>query len=714
LAPQRRRLTPKALAQSAFGSLLTETTFHVTALAHSRFAARGAFVLAAAVGAAVISPAAAFAAPAEDVYLITVDGTAKNYKDDVTDAGGSVDKVFTNADVIGATLTAAEAAELAKDPNLTVEIDGSGGPADVQPTSPSYYGLDRTDQRDLPLSGSYNYEGSHQGAGVTVYIMDSGIRADHSQFSGRVAPGFSVATQGTGTEDCAGHGTHVAGTVGGVDSGIAKQVTLVPVRLFGCTSAGYNGYEFLSAMEWVVANHQPGVPAVLNLSISGGGYAASDAAVQAVINDGVTVVAAAGNDSHDACLNSPARAPGAITVAASNINDSQTSYSNFGSCVDLFAPGGDANGYVYSANWQVPAGEGSIVGNAGTSMATPHVVGAAARYLSAHPTATPADVAAALLNSATTNKISNVSAGTPNRLLYVSPDTAVTAPLAPVAIAATATGNPGEIFVNWTPSGDNGGADVTNYTVTMSATATAPAQSQSVGVNTAAVFTGLDRSARTFSVVATSGLGTSAASPSTALVVANAVTAPGAPQGIALKALVNKVRVSWTAPPSSTLSPIGTYLINLRSSTGKSTIVEVSGADTSWTSPKVKAGVKYVATMVTKNGVGTSPAVQTKTVTGASKATAPRSVKATSTKKLRTKVSWTKPKATGHSKVVRYEVRYTKKAGKKSWSVWKSSSKKTSYTIKGLKKGVKRYVQIRVVTKAGDGKITTKAIRPTR
>jgi subtilisin family serine protease len=297
------------------------------------------------------------------------------------------------------------------EPDYVLGLDGIE--SSVQSTTDQAgapWGLDRLDQRSLPLSSTYSYSSS--GAGVTAYIIDSGISALHTDFGGRVRSGFTTVADGLGTGDCAGHGTHVAGIVGGQVSGVAKSVSLVAVRVLDCNGAT-SGAQLLAALDWVIADHQPGQPAVANVSIGGPPSTMLDAGVQALINDGVTVVVAAGNENQNACNLSPARLPSALTVAASTENDFRASFSNFGTCLDLFAPGVN----IPSAGI---ASTTEIVLMSGTSMAAPHATGAAAVLLSDRPTLTPAQVAQDLVASATVGVIAN-PVGSRNALLFSSP-----------------------------------------------------------------------------------------------------------------------------------------------------------------------------------------------------------------------------------------------------------------------------------------------------
>jgi subtilisin family serine protease len=379
----------------------------------------GASPVTAAGGTAATETPAAAPAPARYIVRYSAGTDVSSAVRNLRSRNIAVGRTFAKA-LRGAVVTATpgQAAELKRSAGVAaVEPDAPVTAADTQQSAP--WGLDRIDQRALPLSGTYTSASS--GAGVSAYVIDSGVLSAHAEFAGRVAQGWTAISDGLGTGDCNGHGTHVAGTIAGKTYGVAKAATVIPVRVLDCSGSGFNS-DVIAGLEWVASNHQAGTPAVANLSLGSTASAMVDAAVQGIINDGVTAVVAAGNSTADACNSSPARVAGALTVAASDSADKQAAFSNYGSCVDLYAPGVG----IKSAS---PGSTTATALMSGTSMASPHVAGAAAIMLSRSPGLPPADVAAKLLSAATPGAVSAATAGTPNRLLFTDPAAgALTAP----------------------------------------------------------------------------------------------------------------------------------------------------------------------------------------------------------------------------------------------------------------------------------------------
>ncbi|WP_405874531.1 S8 family peptidase [Streptomyces sp. NBC_00005] len=394
-----------------------------------RFAATTGLATAALVGGLTAVPALA-ATPAEgkvlaagsptavkDSYIVTLKkgaglkAASTAGKGLIKEYGGTVKKTFdTVLNGYTATLSAAEARRLAADPSVaSVEQNQRVRLADTTQSS-APWGLDRIDQAALPLSGTYTYPDT-AGSGVTVYVIDTGVRITHTQISGRASYGYDAVDGDTTASDGNGHGTHVATTIAGTTYGVAKKADIVAVRVLDNSGSGTTA-GVIDGIEWVTENHTS--PAVANMSLGGTASSSLDTAVANSISSGVTYAVAAGNNGASASSYSPARVATAITVGATTSADAKASYSNYGSVLDIFAPGSSITaGYNTS--------DTATATLSGTSMATPHVAGAAAVYLAGHTSSTPAQVATALVNGATSGVVTSAGTGSPNKLLKLVP-----------------------------------------------------------------------------------------------------------------------------------------------------------------------------------------------------------------------------------------------------------------------------------------------------
>ncbi len=495
------------------------------------------------------TPAQAYIAVARTTYIVQVKlGTADAVRAVIGKLGETPHDELTEVmDGFVLDLTDTEASALRADANvIQVVADQSMSMFDTQNPTPSW-GLDRIDQDSTTYDNTYNYS-STAGAGVRVYVVDTGVMASDPDFAGRIETGADMLGQNLQGADCNGHGTHVAGTVAGTKYGVAKKATIVPVRVLGCTGSGsWSG--FISAIDWIIANHPAGTPGVMSASLGGLKYQLVNDAVQKLYAAGITPIIAAGNSNADACSYSPASTPNAITVGASDSADTRASFSNFGDCVDVFAPGVNivSNNYLDSTTGRSLSG---------TSMATPHVSGLAALYLADHQTATPSEVAAAIQAGAQAGKIVDAKSANGNYLMNIKFTNAalppVGAPTGVVASAITATG----ATISWTAPA---GTQAANSYKVEYRESSATTWTSVDAATTTTTLTGLTANS-TYNVRVVSIAGTTISPASPELIFSTLADVPDAPTNLRVTATYgSQISLAWDAPANANGSKLTGY-----------------------------------------------------------------------------------------------------------------------------------------------------------
>jgi subtilisin family serine protease len=637
--------------------------------------------------------------PVANQYIVTLknDVAPRAFATAEAATGSQILSVYTAAiNGFAAVLDASALERLAKDPNVeSIEQDRIVVLQGDQVDPP--WGLDRVDQRSGTRNSRYSY--TNTGSGVTAYVIDTGILASHIDFGGRVGAGYTVYDDGRGTTDCNGHGTHVAGTIGGSTYGIAKAVSLIPIRVLSCSGSGsISGV--IAGINWAINDHASDTPAVANMSLGGSYSVALNSAVANATADGIVFAVAAGNNNRLACSYSPASEPTAITVGAIGGSDDRASFTNYGSCLDLFAPGVS----IMSATITSSSASRML---SGTSMASPHVAGAAALLLQSDPTATPAQIAALIVNSATPDVITGLAAGSPNLVLYTGAAFVSPNPVAPsVPTSLTAVGGVTQASLAWIAPTQSGSADVTDYVVEHSSDSgsTWTVFADGVSTNTTATVTGLTNGTTyQFRVKAVSSGGTSEAS-STATAI---VGVPSAPTSLSATPLGLSIRLSWTAPTQNGGSAITDYVAQFSADSGTtwSTFSDSISTSTTTTVTGLTNGLTYQLRVSAVNSVGTSAysSVVIAVPWAASLPSAPLDLAIASYGLNQVGLSWTIPATNGGDTITDYVIQYSSTSGS-TWATFTDPvSSIRSTTVTDLVSGASYIFRVSARNSAGTG-----------
>ena len=588
-----------------------------------------------------MSPIQAYAVEARSNYLVIVKpGTDVQMRKAITALGEKpIDELDYVLDGFTLNLTEADANALSVNPNVLqvipdtpVQLFGTDEPA-------ASWGLDRIDQPQTTGDYKYNYPDS-AGAGVRVYVVDTGVQLDNPEFTGRTLPGFDATGSGNTTTDCHGHATHVAGTVAGTKFGVAKKATIVSVKVLNCSGSG-STIGVVSGLDWIAANHPKGTPGVVNMSIGGGANSSLNAAVERLNALGILNVVAAGNDNNDACLYSPASAVSAITVGSSDSRDARSSFSNYGNCVDVFAPGSN----ITSARASDPNGSAQM---SGTSMATPHVAGLAALYLGQNSGATTTQVTAAIRAGGILNAINNAQSPTGNILINngftrglgnpaPNPNPVINAPDAPTGLTlVSATAN--TATVRWEAPRFDGGSPVTGYRVLYKLNGTLYWSSIGVGGSTELTLTNLTAgSVYQVKVGAYNAIGSGLYSPE--IKVSTQVGIPSAPESLTAITGPTMVELNWNPPANNTGGAIANYVVQQLQ--GTSYITVATPATNTALISGLTTGVNYSFRVFSQNASGMSASAATVSAqTNTSNIPAPRNVVVSAATATGATVSW--------------------------------------------------------------------------